>query len=65
MADILVITTTEHNDTTGRDEIIASHGVNLRTEENVILPCEHPKDLGAHFSKTYNEWVIPEISKKG
>lgn len=57
---ILVITVTEKNPKTGESKIIVSHGVDINTGKMVILPCEHPRDIGAVFSPEYNEFVLLE-----
>lgn len=57
---ILVITTMEYNKKTGRKEIIVSHGVDLITGKNVILPPESPEVIGAVFSEAYGEYVIED-----
>ena len=44
---------------TGKKEFVVSHGVD--TDNNgkiVVLPTEHPRDLGAIFSEEIREWVI-------
>ena len=55
---ILVITITETNENTGKPEPLASHGVDLDTGKNVVLPGVHPRDLGATVDAELNEWVI-------
>lgn len=57
---ILVITTMEYNKKTGRKEIIISHGVDLATGKNVILPTERPEAIGAVFSEAYGEYVLED-----
>jgi hypothetical protein len=39
-------------------EFVVSHGVDEDTFENVCLPCEHPKNLGAKFDQNIGEWVL-------
>ncbi|WP_312077179.1 hypothetical protein [Leclercia sp.] len=55
---IIVVTTTENNEKTGQMELIASHGVEESTGRQVVLPAEHPKDIGAHYSDDLQSWVI-------
>lgn len=37
---------------------LTSHGINVDTLKNVVLPQEHPRNLGAIFDKDMGEWVI-------
>lgn len=55
---IIVVTTTEKNESTGMMEMFASHGVEETTGRKIVLPAEHPKDLGAHYSEELQSWVI-------
>jgi hypothetical protein len=55
---IIVITIKEKNPRTGREELIASHGVDAVTGKNVILSCEHPEKLGAVYDDEIGEYVI-------
>jgi len=55
---IIVVTTTEKNEKTGQMELLASHGVEESTGRQVVLPAEHPKDIGAHYSDELQSWVI-------
>jgi len=41
---------------TGRKEYTVSHGVDLDTGSNVILPCDHPRELGA--TNRNGEWYL-------
>jgi hypothetical protein len=43
---------------TERKEFVVSHGINEKTGEMVILPCEPPLNLGAKFDNEIYEWVI-------
>ena len=40
-------------------EFLVSHGVNEYLE-NIVLPQEHPKDLGAIYDTYLGEWIIME-----
>ena len=40
------------------EEFVASHGINPDTMETVIVPCEHPVDLGAKCNETLGEVVL-------
>jgi hypothetical protein len=41
-------------------EFVVSHGINIKTGHNVVLPNEHPKDLGAKlvFIDGTTQWVL-------
>jgi hypothetical protein len=46
---------------TGKKEFLVSHGVDLTTGRDVVLPCEPPSRIkGAYFDKNYNEWAIAD-----
>lgn len=55
---ILVITTTETNRKTGREERIVSHGIDMATDRPVILPCEKPEVIGARYNQSLGEFVL-------
>ncbi|WP_336658050.1 hypothetical protein [Leclercia adecarboxylata] len=55
---IIVVTTTEKNEKTGLMELLASHGVEEESGRQVVLPAEHPKEIGAHYSDELQSWVI-------
>ncbi|MDU1652688.1 hypothetical protein [Leclercia adecarboxylata] len=55
---IIVVTTTEKNEKTGHMELLASHGVEELTGRQLVLPAEHPKEIGAHYSDELQSWVI-------
>lgn len=57
---VLLITMTEQDSTSGRDRLIVSHGVCLDTGRNIVLPWEHPAQLGGIFDPTLREWVLQE-----
>lgn len=57
---ILVITTKEFNAKTRREQIITSHGVDLETGRNVVLPTDHPSELGAVWSHEYGEYILED-----
>lgn len=37
---------------------VVSHGIDLNTDENVVLPQVTPKELGAYFDYNYGEWIL-------
>lgn len=39
-------------------EFCVSHGINMSTDEIVILPNAHPLNLGGKYDKDLCEWVI-------
>ena len=44
---------------TGEKEFGVSHGVDMNTDQIVILPpVSHPELLGAKFDQQFGEWVI-------
>ena len=43
---------------TGDREFVVSHGVNLLTGRDVVLPCEHPSTLGAKKDEATGEWYL-------
>ena len=46
---VIVITTIEKDEVTGKESLVASHGVDRITE--------HPADIGAKFDKDLQSWV--------
>lgn len=55
---VIVVTTTEKDDITGKESLVTSHGVDRITGKKVALPSEHPIDLGARFDSELQSWVI-------
>ncbi|EPJ4168908.1 hypothetical protein ACV8SR_01145 [Citrobacter freundii] len=55
---VIVITTIEKDEVTGKESLVASHGVDRITGKQIILPPEHPADIGAKFDKDLQSWVI-------
>ncbi|MED5690918.1 hypothetical protein, partial [Enterobacter hormaechei] len=55
---VIVVTTSERDEATGQNRLIASHGVEEETGKKVILPPEHPSDIGAQFNTDLQSWVI-------
>jgi hypothetical protein len=58
---ITLITMYEKNRSTGKDELIVSHGLDEEMRV-VILPTEHPASLGAVFDEEMREWILPECA---
>jgi hypothetical protein len=54
----------EHGYPTGEKEFVVSHGVNLETGRNVVLPCDHPNRLGAVYDHDRCSWVIPDKKER-
>lgn len=48
-----------HGIRTGRQQFTASHGIDEETGEHVVLPWEHPRNLGATYDPEIREWVLP------
>lgn len=44
---------------TGEKEFLVSHGVDSETDENIILPFQHPEEIGAKYNYDIGEWVLP------
>ena len=55
---IQLIVVKEHNETTGKEELIVSHGVDLETLKVVVLPQISPHSVGAVLRPDLG-WVIP------
>lgn len=60
----IVITTVVQNETTGKRELVASHGVVEDTLESVVLQCVHPSLLGAVRDQS-GHWVIDNGADDG
>lgn len=54
---ILLIVVKEKNEKTGREEEIVSHGVDIETGKNVVLPWESPTSLGARYSPEHGYYL--------
>ena len=47
---------------TGEKEFGVSHGIDMNTDQIVILPpVSHPELLGAKFDQQFGEWVIQSL----
>lgn len=57
---IIVVTTTEFNSKTNQKDILVSHGIDLSTGKNVVLPNERPEAIGAVFSDAYGEYILED-----
>lgn len=57
---IVLVTTIEHDEKTKKEKLVVSHGVDMLTGKTVILPCDHPKELGARFDTDIREYVIDD-----
>ncbi|MEE9690384.1 hypothetical protein V4833_21950 [Enterobacter sp. HK169] len=38
--------------------MITSHGIEQSSGKQIVLPSEHPKDLGAYFDEKLKSWVL-------
>jgi hypothetical protein len=57
---IIVITSKERNEKTGKVETVVSHGVESETGRAVVLPCETPERIGARFDAELGEYILQE-----
>jgi len=57
---IIVITSKEKNQRTGREELVVSHGIDKRTGKTAILPCEQPQRIGTKFNAEIGEYVLSD-----
>ena len=55
---MIVVITTIVTARNGHKNLVADYGVNDETGRNVVLPPEHPRDLGAKYDPNMGEWVI-------
>jgi hypothetical protein len=57
---MIVVIVNHETDKNGIPRLIASHGIDFDTLQTVILPAEHPQNLGAVFNPIIGEFVINE-----
>jgi len=50
---IIVICNKDEN-----NNLICSHGINIETDEIIIIPQISPKELGARFNTELGEYII-------
>ena len=62
---IAVIFTNLRNERTGAMELVASHGVDIDTLEQITLPPVTAKELGAFYSPDLGEFVVSNIRLSG
>jgi hypothetical protein len=43
---------------TGEKELLVDYGIDLETDQTIVLPNIHPKEIGGEFDKTYNEYIL-------
>ena len=55
---IVVVTTKERDARTGREIVIASHGIDEESGNAVPLPNVRPEELGATFDPELGEYVV-------
>lgn len=55
---IIVVTCETKNEKTGRMETLVSHGVDMDTNLNVVLPWITLKEIGAVYNEELNEYVL-------
>lgn len=56
--DRIIAVTMSEKDKHGKEKLVVSHGVNVITGKAVILPNEHPSDIGAVWDTSISEWVL-------
>jgi len=42
----------------GKKELLVDYGIDLETGQTVVLPNITPKEIGAVFDVTYNEYIL-------
>lgn len=63
---VLLVTHLVPDPKTGRDVLVVSHGVDLRTDRPVITdnePLSAYKASGAFFHEGMGEWCLPEATR--
>ena len=48
-----------------KSNYVCSHGINMDTNEVVIVPQVHPREIGAIFSMQFEEFVLPDTKNIG
>lgn len=56
---IVLITTTEKDRKTGKMKTVVSHGVDVDTMRDIVLPPISPSEIG-YFNNELGEWVLKE-----
>ena len=56
---IIAVTFIHRDEKTGQKKLVVSHGIDREAGKQIVLPCEHPKDIGATWNESLREWVIP------
>jgi hypothetical protein len=58
LKEIIVVITTKEENKEGKKFRVVSHGVNIKTLENVILPQVDIKCIGVIFNEEIGEFVL-------
>lgn len=40
------------------DEMVVDYGVNVETDEIIVMPPQHPEKMGAIFDNKLNEYIL-------
>lgn len=51
-------TTDERGFPTGRTETLVDYAIDEETGKHVVVPCDHPLNLGAKLDLGLGEWVL-------
>lgn len=55
---LVLVTLSIKSETTGMDELVVDYGYDEATGKRVILPPEHPVDMGGVYDETRGEYVL-------
>jgi len=56
---VMLIVNREEDPGNGRLQLVVSHGIDMETDEVVVMPPVHPRETGAMFDMRLGEWVLP------
>ncbi len=59
---IMVVVNRERNPRTGKLDLVVSHGIDMNTGKNAVLPQEGPAAVGAVMDMVLGEYVIRDSS---
>lgn len=62
---IVLVTVSIKSDYTGMDELVVDYGYDEATGQRVILPPEHPSDVGGVYDKNRGEYVLVQDDEEG
>lgn len=55
---ILVLTTRERHERTGQMQLLVSHGIDLETDQTIVLPQVAPSAIGAILDHDLEEYAL-------